>query len=669
MRFTVVTILPELIEPSLTAGVVGRAREAGTITVDTVNPRDFTHDRHRTVDDTPYGGGPGMVMKAEPLLAAIARASQPPPGAVAHDPTTSTGGGTNTVPQAGARGAGAGARSGPGRQTDMGAGSGPGRQTEAGSELPAGDRQPFTGAEPATSMGEGAGAGSPAAARQAAVAGHARSAAVTGAPAQPGQAPSGDDEQTPPAGDVEDADDITTTLRFKRPALAVPADDITTTRPFTRPPRSPADEVAASIARVDSSIDKLEHALDGNLDALVAQDAIEAATEDTSAAAGIGAEIKSGASSSASDAEANAEPPRRAHRILLSPSGKPLTQARVRELAKLPHLVLVCGRYEGIDQRVIDAAIDEEISIGDFVLSGGELGALVIIDAVARYVPGVLGAADSVDEESFSAGLLEYPQYTRPPELAASHVPADRTIERAVPPILQSGNHAAIASWRRKQSIERTASRRPDLFRSFTPTKADAKLVPPLRKRTHLALVHHPVVDRVNTVITTALTNFDIHDLARSTMTFGLAGYHIVTPITSQREKAEHIARLWSEDEQGEHRAAALRLIRTATSVDEVIASITADHGGIAPTVVATSAKSTSFPAALRRTTTELLAETATQPAPVLILLGTGWGLADWLIPSVSRVLAPIEGGSDWNHLSVRSAGAIILDRLFGRPA
>jgi hypothetical protein len=141
-----------------------------------------------------------------------------------------------------------------------------------------------------------------------------------------------------------------------------------------------------------------------------------------------------------------------------------------------------------------------------------------------------------------------------------------------------------------------------------------------------------------------------------------------VTPITSQREKAEHIASLWMADEQGEHRAAALRLIRTAESVEVVIANLTAEHGQ-APLVVATSARAESFPAAARRTSSEFLAEASVAPAPVLLLLGTGWGLADSLIPSVSRVLAPIEGASDWNHLSVRSAGAVILDRLFGRPA
>jgi tRNA (guanine37-N1)-methyltransferase len=352
----------------------------------------------------------------------------------------------------------------------------------------------------------------------------------------------------------------------------------------------------------------------------------------------------------------------------LSPSGKPLTQARVRELAKLDHLILVCGRYEGVDQRVIDLAIDEELSIGDYVLSGGELGALVIIDAVARYVPGVLGEPTSADDESFSAGLLEYPQYTRPQEITMPAALQSDRVASAVPAVLQSGNHAAINAWRRQQSMQRTAGRRPDLWRQFRPSKADDKLFAPLRARTHVALVHHPIVDRNGAIVTSALTNFDIHDLARSTMTYGLAGYHIVTPITSQREKAEHIAKLWMADEQGEHRAVALRLIRTAESVEAVIAALTEEHGE-APTVVATSARADSFAGAARRTSSDLLAEASLAPAPLLLLLGTGWGLADQLIPSVSRVLAPIEGASPWNHLSVRSAGAVILDRLFGRPA
>ena len=172
--------------------------------------------------------------------------------------------------------------------------------------------------------------------------------------------------------------------------------------------------------------------------------------------------------------------------------------------------------------------------------------------------------------------------------------------------------------------------------------------------------------------MTTSLTNFDIHDLARSTYTYGLAAYHIVTPVTVQREKAAHIASLWLDETPARpppatgSRAGALALVRTAASIEDVVAELSAEHGR-APIVVATSARRESFPAAARRTPAELLAELSIDPSPLLILLGTGWGLADALIPSVSRVLAPIEGASDWNHLSVRSAGAILLDRLFGR--
>jgi tRNA (guanine37-N1)-methyltransferase len=444
VKFSVVTILPELIAPFSAVGVVGRACQAGVIAIDAVNPRDFTHDRHRTVDDTPYGGGPGMVMKVEPVVAAI---------------------------------------------------------------------------EAATSAGE-----------------------------------------------------------------------------------SPAAESSAADTR----------------------------------------------------------------RILLTPSGAPLTQAKVRELARHRHLVLVCGRYEGVDERVRELAIDDEISVGDFVLSGGELGALVIIDAVARLIPGVLGEATSVDDESFSSGLLEYPQYTRPATFR----------DLGVPEILGSGNHAAIAQWRLERSWDRTARRRPDLWRRHVPALASGKSddkalaralsqVPAvnLAARTWVALVHHPVVDREGQVVTTALTNLDVHDIARSASTYGLGGYAVVTPVTSQREKAEHIAGMWKADADRQHRSQALALVRTAASVGEVLAQMETAYGA-PPWVVATSARAESF-AGCERIDPEELAAAAPAQGGILLLFGTGWGLDDRQITGVSRVLTPLRGRAEWNHLSVRSAVAVMLDRLF----
>ena len=140
--------------------------------------------------------------------------------------------------------------------------------------------------------------------------------------------------------------------------------------------------------------------------------------------------------------------------IYLTPRGVPLTQERVQDLAGGPGVVLLCGRYEGVDQRVIEARGLAEVSVGDYVLSGGELPAMVLLDACVRLMPGVMGAAESAEEESFAAGLLEYPHYTRPAEWQG----------RRVPDVLLSGHHAEIAAWRRQEAERLTRERRPDLW-------------------------------------------------------------------------------------------------------------------------------------------------------------------------------------------------------------
>ncbi|HVS01142.1 MAG TPA: tRNA (guanosine(37)-N1)-methyltransferase TrmD [Thermoanaerobaculia bacterium] len=152
---------------------------------------------------------------------------------------------------------------------------------------------------------------------------------------------------------------------------------------------------------------------------------------------------------------------RRPRRILLSPQGRRLDDRLVQELAREPALLLLCGRYEGIDERVRELVVDEEISIGDYVLSGGELPAMVLVEAVSRYVPGIVGLASSVERDSFRGGLLDHPQYTRPPVVEGLAVPA----------VLLSGDHAAIERWRQRQALRATLAKRPDLL-------ADAELTP-----------------------------------------------------------------------------------------------------------------------------------------------------------------------------------------------
>ncbi|MGQ2903905.1 MAG: tRNA (guanosine(37)-N1)-methyltransferase TrmD [Neoaquamicrobium sediminum] len=174
--------------------------------------------------------------------------------------------------------------------------------------------------------------------------------------------------------------------------------------------------------------------------------------DDTPAGGGAGMVLRADILAKAIDHAAPDGDPR--PKLLMSPRGKPLTQARVRALAAGPGAVIVCGRFEGVDQRVIDARDLEEVSIGDYILSGGEPAALVLLDAVVRLLPGVMGNDASGSEESFESGLLEHPHYTRPQDFEG----------RVIPDILTSGNHGRIAAWRRGEAERLTAERRPDLF-------------------------------------------------------------------------------------------------------------------------------------------------------------------------------------------------------------
>ncbi|MDF2840514.1 MAG: tRNA ((1)-)-methyltransferase [Clostridia bacterium] len=160
------------------------------------------------------------------------------------------------------------------------------------------------------------------------------------------------------------------------------------------------------------------------------------------------------------------------HTILMTPQGKPFHQGKAQELTKHQNIAIICGHYEGIDQRVSDALVDEEISLGDFVLTGGEIAAMAVTDAVCRLLPGVLKEDDSHMIESFSSGLLEYPQYTRPPIFQ----------DMAVPDILLSGHHENVDKWRRYQALKVTYSKRPELLDAVELTKQDRKMLEQIKQ-------------------------------------------------------------------------------------------------------------------------------------------------------------------------------------------
>jgi tRNA (guanine37-N1)-methyltransferase len=339
--------------------------------------------------------------------------------------------------------------------------------------------------------------------------------------------------------------------------------------------------------------------------------------------------------------------------IMLSPRGRLFNQSAAGRLARAEEIVLVCGRYEGVDERVA-AFVDEELSVGDYTLSGGEPAALVVIDAVSRLIPGVLGNEASAAEDSFTEGLLEYPHYTRPEEFRGMKVPE----------VLLSGDHQRIREWRREQSLRLTRERRPDLLAPAAP-QARANGLDGSRAPVFLALLHHPVYDKNKQIVTTALTNMDVHDIARSSRTYGVRGFYVVTPVKALQKLALKIIAHWQHG-YGSHynttRKEALSLARIRDTLDDVLIDIEREIGK-KPLIIATSAR----PGSGRSSFVEVKDMLKEKARPFLILLGTGWGLTEAVFAQANYILEPIEGTAEYNHLSVRSAAAIILDRLLGR--
>jgi tRNA (guanine37-N1)-methyltransferase len=356
-------------------------------------------------------------------------------------------------------------------------------------------------------------------------------------------------------------------------------------------------------------------------------------------------------------------------KLVLAPSGRPLTQAFARELACEPALTLVCGRYEGIDERLLEAEGLEPVCVGEAVLNGGEAAALCLVEAVARLVPGFMGKEESGDAESFSDGLLEHPHYTRP----------EVYLGRQVPEILRGGSHAAIARWRREASLLRTLERRPELLREAPLDGADLNFLRGLKRPAalgrslFLCLLHHPVLDKAGKTATVSLTNLDIHDMCRVSRTYELGGVLLATPLDDQRELGQRLLSHWTEGAGGRanpDRAQALRLGRMVTGLDEAVGWV-ASQTGLVPKIVATCAR-TGYRSARGRKE-RMIAFTPPsavrgwlKETPVLLVLGTGHGLAPEVLTRADAIVSPVRGFSAYNHLPVRSAAAILVDRLLG---
>ena len=337
-----------------------------------------------------------------------------------------------------------------------------------------------------------------------------------------------------------------------------------------------------------------------------------------------------------------------AYVVAPSPQGDLLSQEVVETLAARDHIVIICGHYEGLDERFIEKRVHRELSLGDFVLTGGEIPAMAIVDAMARLIPGVIGKESAVVEDSFYRGMLDHPHYTRPAGWEGE----------AAPEILLSGHSANIDRWRRDEAAERTLARRPELI-------GRANIRSYLSCGVYGALVHFPVLDRKGEITTAALTGLDLSDLGRSCRTYGIDRLLVTTPLASQRELVKTMARHWTEGAGGgvnPDRKEAFARIKTFASLEGAEKWVSKREKE-EPLLIGSTAAAREGGAHWLEAKRRVLRE----KRPVIFVFGTGSGLHEDVLSRCHIVLLPISGGfGDYNHLSVRTAAGVVFDRFFG---
>lgn len=358
-------------------------------------------------------------------------------------------------------------------------------------------------------------------------------------------------------------------------------------------------------------------------------------------------------------------------KIFLTPQGKRLDQPLLRQIKQRietqpkqdknfsfstrPHLIIVATRYEGIDARVEATLADESISIGDYVLMGGDLPAQVFLEGLLRLIPDVVGSQESVECESFSGALLDHPQYSQ----STWH-------GQQVPDIVKSGNHKVIADWRRNEACKKTVYSRFDWLREHNPTIEEISIAQKHIPAHYAVLMHDEVLMKDGTSGTSSIASLDIHDIARSSTTYGIKGYFIVTRLKDQLELFETFLGFWRSDDGFEYnksRHKAVSITQSAQSLSAVIEKITQIENKV-PIIIATCARKRQGEIALIDFHSQ--GQIWAQERPVLFVFGTAHGLADSVIDRSDYLLLPINGMTGYNHLSVRSAAAIVFDRWLG---
>lgn len=350
----------------------------------------------------------------------------------------------------------------------------------------------------------------------------------------------------------------------------------------------------------------------------------------------------------------------KALKIFFSPQGKKLNQPLLKQIAeraqKAGHVMLLPARYEGMDARVEEVYADEIISVGDFVLMGGDIPAMMLLEGLLRLIPGVVGKEESVREDSFSGSFVDYPEYTAPIQWHGIEVPE----------VIRSGNHEAIRKWRLEQAAHKTVYHHFEWLKSHEVSSEIKKQVAACMPAHYVVLMHGEVVvgDGLQ-VGATSVTSIDIHDIARSSATYGIRNFFVSTPLEDQRRIVEKLLTFWNTSvgiNYNPQRHHALRRVRLTTTIDEAIEAIYAAEGK-KPLLIATSARTMKHEKEITYSDQEKVWSTG---RPVLFILGTGQGLSQELVDRTDYLLRPIHGFTEFNHLSVRSAAAIIFDRWLG---
>lgn len=341
-------------------------------------------------------------------------------------------------------------------------------------------------------------------------------------------------------------------------------------------------------------------------------------------------------------------------KIFFSPQGKQLDQTFLQNLytriKDQKHIMLLASRYEGMDARVEEYYADEIISIGNFVTMGGDLPAMVFLESFLRFFPGVVGKVSSVERDSFSGPFVDYPSYTEPIEWNGLKVPE----------ILRSGNHALIEQWRLDKAAQKSVIDHFEWVRSYPLTDAQKNEAQKFIPNHYVVLMHTDVLVQDGSAGQTSVTSIDIHDIARSSATYGIENYFIVTPLLDQQKIVNKLLHFWKEGygyAYNPQRFQALKRVFLKDSLNSVIEEIR-EKEGKEPIIISTSAKRSKSSISYFDQS-----KVWSLNRPVLFVFGTGQGLSKELIEKSDFVLNPVEGFTDFNHLSVRSAVAIILDR------